>query len=158
MRIALGSLVLVLAAACQPASEPAPPAPEAPAAAPQAAEPAPAASPVVIGGVDLSQAVRAVGTEPFWGVEIKPDELVYSGVDRPETKMANPGPRMEGDRVVIAAQDAGGEAFTVTLRGAECSDGMSDRVYPLEAEVHYRGETLKGCAISQAAMDAGPRP
>ena len=71
--------------------------------------------------------------------------------------MANPGPRLEGGAVVIAA-DAGGEAFTVTLRDAECSDGMSDRVYPLEAEVTYRSETLKGCAMSEATMDAEPRP
>jgi uncharacterized membrane protein len=158
MRIALGSLALVLAAACQPASELSPPEPEGAAVEPQATDPAPPAGPVVIGGVELARPIRALGTEPFWGVEIKPDELVYSGVDRPETKIANPGPRMEGANVVIAAMDAGGEAFTVTLRDAECSDGMSDRVYPLEAEVKYKGETLKGCAISQAAMDAGPKP
>ena len=157
MRIVLGSLALVLAA-CQPASEPEAPAAETPVVEPQAAEPAPPAGPIVISGIELSQPIRALGTEPFWGVEIKPDELVYSGVDRPETKMANPGSRMEGGNVVIAAKDAGGEAFTVTLRDAECSDGMSDRVYPLEAEVKYKAETLKGCAISQAAMDAGPKP
>jgi uncharacterized membrane protein len=157
MRIVLGSLMLALMAACQPASEPAP-APETPVVEPQATEPAAPSGPLVLGGVAFSQPIRALGTEPFWGVEIKPDELVYSGVDRPETKMANPGPRMEGGAVVIAAKDAGGEAFVVTLRDAECSDGMSDRVYPLEAEVKYKGETLKGCANSQAALDAMPPP
>ena len=35
---------------------------------------------------------------------------------------------------------------------------MSDRVYPLEAEVQYKGETLKGCANSKAALDALPPP
>lgn len=154
MRIAIGSLMLALAA-CQPAGEPATEA-ATPAVETQADGAAESPAPIALGGVDFSAPVRAVGTEPFWGVEIGPNELVYSGVDRPETRMANPGPRMDGGAVVIAA-DAAREAFTVTLRDAECSDGMSDRAYPLEAEVQYRGETLKGCAISQAAMDTGPR-
>jgi uncharacterized membrane protein len=51
-----------------------------------------------------------------------------------------------------------GQAFTVTLRATECSDGMSDRVYPLEAEILYKGETLKGCANSEACLDALPKP
>jgi uncharacterized membrane protein len=155
MRIAIGTLMLALAA-CQPSSEPAPVV-ETPAMETQADAAPESTTPIVLGGVDFSKPARALGTEPFWGVEIRPDELVYSGVDRPETRMANPGPRMEGGAVVIPA-NAAGEAFTVTLRDADCSDGMSDRVYPLEAEVTYRGETLKGCAISQTAMDAGPRP
>lgn len=149
MRIAGCALALVLAVACQPAGDPA--------VGPQAVEPGAPAGPIVIGGVDLSQPVRALGTEPFWGVTIRPDALVYGGVDRPETQMANPGPRREGDAVVIAA-DARGEAFTVTLRDATCSDGMSDRIYPLKAEVRYRGETLEGCAMSEAAMAASPPP
>ena len=38
-----------------------------------AAEPQAAA---VLGGVDLGQPVRALGTEPFWSVEITPDALI----------------------------------------------------------------------------------
>lgn len=152
MRTAIGSLALLLATACQPASEPAPAA-EAAAVEKKSAP----ASPVVLGGVDFSQAVRAMGTEPFWGVAIKSGELVYSGVDRPEMRMANPGVEMHGEVGIIAAKDAAGEDFAVAFRAAQCSDGMSDRVYPLEAEVTYRGETLKGCAMSEAAMEAGAR-
>jgi uncharacterized membrane protein len=157
MRIALGSLLVVLAA-CQPAGGPAEPGLEIPALETQEARPAPPAGPIVLGGVELSQPLRAMGTEPFWGVEIKPDELVYSGVDRPAMMMANPGPSLRDGNVVIAARDTDGQAFTVTLRETECSDGMSDRVYPLEAEILYKGETLKGCANSQAALDALPKP
>ena len=72
--------------------------------------------------------------------------------------MANPGPSLRDGNAVIAARDTAGQAFTVTLRATECSDGMSDRVYPLEAEIRYKGETLKGCAISQAALGALPKP
>jgi uncharacterized membrane protein len=157
MRIALGSLLVVLAA-CQPAGGPAEPGPAVLTVETQEAKPAPPAGPIVLGGVELSQPLRALGTEPFWGVEIKADELVYSGVDRPEMKMANPGPRLQDGNAVIAARDTAGQAFTVTLRATECSDGMSDRVYPLEAEILYKGETLKGCANSRAALGALPKP
>lgn len=157
MRTAIGLLMLA-PAACQPAVEPDGQLSQVPTVETQDTKPAPPAAPVVLGGVELSQPLRALGTEPFWGVEIKPDELVYSGVDRPEMKVANPGPSLRDGNVVIAARDTDGQAFTVTLRQAECSDGMSDRVYPLEAEILYKGEILKGCANSQAALDALPKP
>jgi uncharacterized membrane protein len=73
-------------------------------------------------------------------------------------KLANPGPSFQNGSSVIAAMHPVGQAFTVTLRATECSDGMSDRVYPLEAEVQYKGETLKGCANSEAGLDALPKP
>jgi uncharacterized membrane protein len=151
----LAVLGFVLAAACQPAGEPEPAAAVTPAAV-AVPDPAPVVEPagVVIGGVDFSAPVRALGTEPFWGVEITPRELVVSGVDRPEMRVANPGVQMQGDAAVIAA----GDQLTITLRDVDCSDGMSDRVYALEAEVKLGAETLKGCADSQATLDAQPRP
>jgi uncharacterized membrane protein len=157
MRTALSTFIVILASACQPAGEPAPVA-DAPVSKRPGAQAQTAPAPVVLAGVDLSQPVRAIGTEPFWSVEIRQDQLVYSGVDRPETKMTNPGAEVHGDAAIIAAKDAAGADFAVALRAAQCSDGMSDRVYPLAAEITYKGETLKGCANSQAALDTGPRP
>jgi uncharacterized membrane protein len=81
--------------------------------------------PPVIGGIDLAQPAQALGTEPFWGVEIRPDLLILTGVDREELRVANPGARMEGGAAVFAA-----EGMTLTLKAAACSDGMSDRTYP----------------------------
>jgi uncharacterized membrane protein len=109
-----------------------------------------------VGGVDLSQAVRALGTEPFWTVEITPQTLIYSGVDRPEQQVSNPGARVSGSTAVIEAKDAAGASFVITLKAAECSDGMSDRTYPLEAEVKVGAETLKGCAASEDFLKAQP--
>jgi len=75
MRTVLAASLAVLMAACQPANAPTPiaetPGIKAPPAPAQAA-----AAPVVLAGVDLSQPLRAVGTEPFWSVEIRPDGLV----------------------------------------------------------------------------------
>lgn len=157
MRTVLAASMAVLIAACQPANAPAPIAETQGAATPLAQTQAAPAS-VVMAGVDLSQPARAIGTEPFWSVEIRPDGLVFSGVDRSETKMTNPGAEVHGDAAIIAAKDAAGVDFAIALRAAQCSDGMSDRAYRLEVEVAYKGERLKGCADSQAALDASPSP
>jgi uncharacterized membrane protein len=59
------------------------------------------------------------------------------------------GPQAQGDVTVFAGgQGAGG--LRLTLRKAACSDGMSDRSYPLTAEVEAGGKTLKGCAAPSA--------
>jgi len=132
MRLAAAMLVAALAA-CQPA-------------------------PVMFGGIDLGKPMRALGTEPFWGVEIRSDEIVFTGVDRPEFRAPNPGARLQGAVAIIAARDAAGLELVITLRPDQCSDGMSDFVYPLGAEVVFGGETLRGCAVSQTTLDERPRP
>lgn len=145
MRMAVLILAMV-AAACQPQVEA--PVAETPAAAPVVAPP-------VFGGVDFAQRVRVSGTEPFWGVDVTPETLVFTGVDRAESSTPNPGVKIEGETAVIAAADVG---LTITLRVEQCSDGMSDRVYALKADVVLAGEALSGCADSQAALDAQPKP
>lgn len=116
------------------------------------------AEPVLLGGIDLNQPVRALGTEPFWGVDITPATLTYSGVDRPEQAVPNPGPEVMGTTAVYQAAATDGPSMTLTLTATECSDGMSDRTYPLTAIVEIAGETLNGCAHSVAALAAEPRP
>ncbi len=142
--------ILMSVAACQPAAD-------APVASgevtPASVAPEPAPAPVVVGGVDLLTQVRVSGTEPFWGVDMTPGALVFTGVDRAELRVPNPGAVMQGDTALVAA-----EGLTITLKPATCSDGMSDRVYRLEAEVMLGVERLKGCAETQAALDAMPRP
>ena len=60
MRVAVSLSALMLAACGQAETPVAPAVVETPA-------------PTMVGGVDLSQPLRAIGTEPFWGVEITPD-------------------------------------------------------------------------------------
>lgn len=133
---------LILAAPILAACEPqAPAAPETP--------PAPAP---VLAGVDLGQPVRALGTEPFWSLEIAPDGLTFTGVDRPEARTANPGPVVQGAAAEWTARAADGAEWRVTLTGADCSDGMSDRTYPLTARLKIGDETLTGCAAATAAI------
>lgn len=119
-------------------------------AAPKAA-PAPEAAPV-LGGVDLGRPVRALGTEPFWSVEITRDAIVYTRADQAGRRAVNHGATVQGTVATFATSTDINEPLNVTLIATECSDGMSDRVYPLTARVEIGDDTLNGCAASTAAI------
>lgn len=121
---------------------------------PEAPAPTEPASPT-LAGVDLTQPLRLTGTEPFWGVDVTPQALVYSGVDRPEQRAVNPGPTLVGTVASWETKTDQGADLKILLTAAECSDGMSDRIYPLTARVEVAGETLKGCALPAAALQSG---
>ena len=122
----------------------------------KAAAPADAPALPMLGGVDLNQPVRALGTEPFWSVAITRDAMVYTDMDRDEQRAANPQPVIQGTTVVYTGATAEGSTMVVTLISTECSDGMSDRTYPLTARVELGEVSLSGCAASQAFIDARP--
>lgn len=143
MRSVLAALAILALAACSPADDPAPP------SAPP--EPAP-----VLGGVDLGQPIRALGTEPFWSVELTGAEMVYTSPEPLEQRAPQPAPAIQGTTATWEAETADGTALRVTLIATECSDGMSDRTYPLTAMVKLGALELTGCAASVAAiMTAG---
>jgi len=91
-------------------------------------------------------AVRAVGTEPFWGARVEGRCVTYS---HPEDQ--------KGTRVWTRYTAApGGGTWSGLLNGKRfelriqpkrgCSDGMSDRSYPLSADLVVGGERRSGCA------------
>lgn len=147
MRPVLAALAVLALGACSQAEAPAPP----------AAEPQPAP---VLGGVDLAQPVRALGTEPFWSVELTGTEMVYTTPEPPEQRAPQPDPVVQGTTATYTAETADGTALSVTLIATECSDGMSDRTYPLTAMAKVGEQELAGCAASSAAImstgESGP--
>ncbi|HEU0098692.1 MAG TPA: hypothetical protein VFQ67_07935 [Allosphingosinicella sp.] len=117
-----------------------------------AAEPAPGAakpaSPCLVqDGKAVSVApLRALGTEPFWNARVEGRCVTYS---HPEDQ--------KGSRVWTRFTPApgggtwsgslGGRPFELRVRPKRgCSDGMSDRRYPLAAELLVAGERRTGCA------------
>lgn len=143
MRLILSAMAVVALTACSPEAE-APPPVEPPAQAPE------------LGGIPLDQPLRALGTEPFWGVDITSDALVYSGVDRPEQRATHDGVELMGTVASWRGTTADGAPIDLILMATECSDGMSDRTYPLTARLEVGGETLNGCAATVSAiMSAG---
>ena len=138
--LALTAIAALVLTACSPAAE-----------APEAPEPAPAPAPV-LAGVDLTQPLRALGTEPFWAVELTGSELVYSGADRPEQRAPQSEPTMQGTMAVWEATTGAGNPLKVSLTATDCSDGMSEVSYPLTALVEIGDEPLMGCAATVSAL------
>jgi uncharacterized membrane protein len=140
LMLAVAALAL---AACHPtAQDSSGRAPTAAADSPPApVEPDSAPAPVQAENADFAGPLQAAGTEPFWGLSIRPDGMVLTRPDHAAVQAANPGPRLEGKAAVWSS---GG--LKATLTPTHCSDGMSDRDYPYAATVVAGAETLKGCA------------
>lgn len=90
--------------------------------------------------------VKAIGTEPFWAAQVEGRCVTYSTPeDQKGTRIwsrFNPGP--DGG-VWVGSLD--GQPFKLITRlRPNCSDGMSDRSYPMEAILTVRGEERRGCA------------
>lgn len=124
------------------------------AACTQAAAPEPAASAagenpcLVQDGQRLPvKPLRALGTEPFWSARVDGRCLTYS---HPENQKGtriwtrySPGP--DGGGTWSGA--LGGRRFELRTRPEpDCSDGMSDRRYPIGVELLVDGERRIGCA------------
>ena len=117
--------------------------------------PAPEAA-AVLAGVDLARPVRVLGTEPFWGIDITHDALVYTRVDQAEQRAPNRGVTVQGTVATFTTTTNLNEPLNVALMATECSDGMSDRTYPLTARVEIGDQTLNGCAASVSALASAP--
>ncbi|MDB5669013.1 MAG: hypothetical protein JWL74_1963 [Alphaproteobacteria bacterium] len=90
--------------------------------------------------------LRALGTEPFWGARIEGRCVTYSTPDdQAGTRIwTRYTPAANGGTWVGTL---GGERFELTTRVEPgCSDGMSDRRYPIAVELLVRGERRRGCA------------
>lgn len=101
------------------------------------------------GTTPVTGTTMALGTEPFWTLEITPTLLNFNGVDLPRVNVAHGGQRVTGDVRTISTP-----RITVTLRPDQCSDGMSDQTYPEAATVVVDGRTFTGCAGAPAAITA----
>jgi uncharacterized membrane protein len=147
MRRLYAALSVLVLAGCSPA--------EAPAPSPELTAPA-----AVLGGVELAGPLRAIGTEPFWSVDLMGTEMVYTSPEPPGQRARQPEPVIQGTTATWAGETADGATFKVTLVATECSDGMSERTYPLTAMVTVGQRALTGCAASTAAItssgESGP--
>lgn len=134
----------VAAAPVAPASAPAPAAAAAPGAA-------------TLGGVSLSQPIRAYGTEPFWTFDITPTAIVLRdfsiGEGEPQT-LPYAAPTVAADRAVWRTRTADGRPVTITLTPGECNEA-GEESSPLTARVEFAGRSHPGCA-GPARPESGP--
>ena len=152
--LAAPALLVLSLAACEPADAPAGgegPTPDGP---PQVRE---------LGGVDLTGDLNLLGTEPFWGVEISGGQVRIGGVDRPEMIAPRTPPVIQGTTATWTTTSDDGQPLIITVMDTDCSDGMSDRTYPLTARVQIGPETLNGCGatsdfVRNTDEQGNPRP
>lgn len=88
--------------------------------------------------------IRAVGTEPFWGAAIDGRCVTYSELD--DAKGTRVWTRYVNG---VWTGTYRGKPFTFrALTGKSCSDGMSDRIYPITVQLIVGGERRTGCAFN----------
>jgi uncharacterized membrane protein len=93
-----------------------------------------------------AKAIRAVGTEPFWGASVEGRCVTYS---TPENQA---GVRIwtKFDGTSESGRWSGaldGKPFVMTTKpDPRCSDGMSDKIYPIAVTLSVGGEERRGCA------------
>ncbi len=101
---------------------------------------------------------RAIGTEPFWGMQVRTDQVVFTRPDADSLVYPYTPPEVKGGGVLVYASKrfANDTALTLTIEPGACSDGMSDRTYPAKATVERGTLTWKGCAtvLPPASDDA----
>jgi uncharacterized membrane protein len=99
------------------------------------------------GGERLSVTpLRGLGTEPFWAVRIEGRCVTYSHPeDQAGTRVWTRHTPLPGGGTWSGA--LGGRRFELRIRAEPgCSDGMSDKRYPLAVELTVNGERRRGCA------------
>ena len=110
----------------------------------------------VFDAIGEAETIYLTGTEPFWGGEISEGSAVYSTSETPE------GTRFEverfaGNNGLGFTGTIDGVGFDVTITPGECSDAMSDRVYPYTATLLIGEEQREGCAWTDKQPFDGPK-
>jgi uncharacterized membrane protein len=106
-----------------------------------------------LAGVDTSEPLRALGTEPFWALDIDSTGFRFTTPeDAAGTRFPPNAPSpVAGDTTLwLAKTDL--SALHVRIWPEACSDGMSDRTYPYTALVRVGVTSYRGCADRRRAI------
>ena len=106
----------------------------------------------------VSDALRALGTEPFWALDVDTSGLRFiTPDDTTGIRFPRVAPTVSADTVLWSGQTEG-SAIEVRVWPEKCSDGMSDREYPYAARVIIAGTIYRGCADRRRSIaPASPR-
>ena len=108
--------------------------------------------------IGADEAISFVGTEPFWGGEVAAGKLTYSTPDNQAGQTISVR-RFAGNNGLGFSGVLGGAAFDMAVTPGACSDGMSDRSYPLTVTLTIGAEQRRGCAWTRRqAFTGDPRP
>jgi uncharacterized membrane protein len=106
-------------------------------------------------GIGGGEAVRLVGTEPFWGGLVAGTSLTYTTPDNPDgTTIAVE--RFAGRGGLSFSGSLAGAALEMAVTSLECSDGMSDRTYPFTVTLEIGDDSRHGCGWTERQPFKGP--
>ena len=95
-------------------------------------------------------ALRAVGNEPGWVVEVDRGEVprLRAELDYGERRIEVAGaqPLTQGDATGFRGTTSDGEPLELRIRRVRCHDGMSGHPFPASAELVVGDRTYRGCA------------
>lgn len=118
--------------------------------------------------IEVGDTVHFIGTEPFWSGEVTGSTFRYAVPDKAKADdsiNASGSARAEEITVTRFAGRNGlsfsgsldDKDFVAAVTPSECSDGMSNRVYPFTAMLQVRGESRLGCAWTDEHPFTGPK-
>ena len=105
--------------------------------------------------IGAEETISFLGTEPFWNGKVGGGRLTYST------------PEDQAGQTVAARRFAGNNGlgfsgtlaqgpFDLTITPGECSDGMSDRMFPYTATLKIGESQQSGCAWTERQPYTGP--
>jgi uncharacterized membrane protein len=103
---------------------------------------------MTLSGVALDKPLRILGTEPFWAITTDDNDVLLERPDAAPQHFTPSGFHVTGNQAELRST-----TLSIVLTPGPCSDGMSDRQYPLTAEVRLDDKVLKGCALPKAEAD-----
>ncbi|ESQ80423.1 COG3650 family protein [Asticcacaulis sp. YBE204] len=106
-----------------------------------------------LNGVDINAPLSVIGTEPFWSLMLKETDMTLERPDHPDQVVPRHPFEINKDKDGAARAELISDEISLTLIAQNCSDGMSDRIYPLTAEATVGDEVFKGCALPTDALD-----
>jgi uncharacterized membrane protein len=103
-------------------------------------------NPGVLSVLPIPLPIRALGTEPFWAMDVDSSGLHFTTPDNQAGIHFPPvAGTLAGDTTAWSGE-ADRVAVEVRVWREQCSDGMSDRVYPYTARVRVDTTSYQGCA------------
>ncbi|WP_343347049.1 META domain-containing protein [Sphingomicrobium sp. XHP0239] len=108
-------------------------------------------------GSQVMDPYRAVGTEPFWSLDINPRSMRFEAAGARSVTENTPRVQASYDRDYYR-----GDRIEVNIIRQRCSDGMSDRIYPDQVQVRVDGREWRGCGAParffQQGWESGAAP
>ncbi|WP_260484177.1 META domain-containing protein [Sphingomicrobium flavum] len=98
----------------------------------------------------MNEPYRASGTEPFWSLNIDSREMRFETMDG--IRYSEPTPPVRPDRYGDVFE---GRGIVAMIERRECSDGMSDRIYPDTVRVRFNGQEWRGCGAPAIRYSQG---